>query len=102
MRKYLETFRRAMRPAFSRQATYVGFVVVVVGFLLRTDTFGVRSIVRALSLPSPAYPCRLHFFHSIAWTVEGRMGLGWGWRADRKVAYPVGDRLVPVDSPEGE
>ncbi len=96
MLKYLENFLRAMRPAFSRQATFVWFVVIVVGFLLRTDTLGVSSIVRALSLPSPAYPCLLHFFHSTAWTVEGLMGLWWMWLADRKVAYPVGDRLVLV------
>jgi len=50
MFKYLENFLRTMRPAFSRKATFVWFVIVFVGFLLRNDTFGVSSIVRALSL----------------------------------------------------
>ena len=38
MLKYLENFLRAMRPAFSRQATLVWFVAIGVGFLLRHDT----------------------------------------------------------------
>jgi hypothetical protein len=87
MPKFLENFLRAMRPAFSRQATFAWFVIVFVGFLLPSDTFGVSSIVRALSLVPESYTCLLHFFHSTAWTVEGLMGLWWGWLAARKVAY---------------
>ena len=37
-----------MRPAFSRKATYFWFVVICVGFIVRDDTLGVTSIVRAL------------------------------------------------------
>ena len=96
MLKYLENFLRAMRPAFSRQATFVWFVIVFVGFLLRNDTFGVSSIVRALSLMPESYTCLLHFFHSTAWTVEELMTLWWGWLAARKVAYQTGGRLVLV------
>lgn len=36
-----------MRLAFLRRATYVWFVIVFVGFLIRPDTFGVTSIIRA-------------------------------------------------------
>lgn len=96
MLKYLANFLLAMRPAFSRQATFVWFVIVFVGFLLRSDTFGVSSIVRALSLMPESYTCLLHFFHSTAWTVEGLMTLWWGWLAAQKVAYQVGGRLVLV------
>lgn len=94
MLKYLENFLRAMRPAFSRRATFAWFVTVIVGFLLRNDTLGVSSIVRALSLPPETYTCLLHFFHSTAWNVEQLMGLWWEWLAARKVAYHLGDRLV--------
>ena len=62
----MENFLRAMRPAFSWQATFVWFVIVFVGFLLRSDTFGVSSIVRALSLMLESYTCLVHFFHSTA------------------------------------
>jgi len=64
-----------MRPAFSRQATHVWFVIVFVGFLVRNDTLGVNSIIRALSIAPESYNCLLHFFHSTAWSVERLMAL---------------------------
>jgi len=94
MLKELQRFLAFMRPAFSRQATYAWFVVVFVGFVLRDDTFGVSSVVRALALAPESYTSLLHFFHSAAWTVEGIMGLWWRWLVAREVAYRLGDRLV--------
>jgi len=44
MHEELRRFLTHMRPAFSRQATYGWFVIVVVGFMVRTDTLGVSSI----------------------------------------------------------
>ena len=61
MLKELERFLLFMRPAFSRQATYCWFVIVFVGFILRNDTFGVSSIVRALTLTPESYLCLVHF-----------------------------------------
>lgn len=94
MVKELQRLLTFMRPAFSRQATYGWFVVVFVGFLLRDDTFGVSSVVRAVALAPQSYTCLLHFFHSTAWTVEGVMELWWRWLVAREVAYRLGDRLV--------
>ena len=85
-----------MRPAFSRRATYCWFVVVFVGFILRTDNFGVSSIVRALLLPAESYTCLLHFFHSTAWDVETIMAIWWQWLVEKKVAHLINDRLVLV------
>lgn len=85
-----------MESAFSRKATYGWFVVVFVGFLVRTDTFGVSSIVRALMLAPASYTCLLQFFHSTAWTVESVMAAWWEWLAARDVAYRLGGRLVLV------
>ncbi|MHC4541976.1 MAG: transposase [Planctomycetota bacterium] len=92
----LERFVLFLRGAFSRRATYVWFVIVFTGFLARDDTFGVTSIVRALSLAPESYTALLHFFHSSAWSVEGLMGLWWEWLVAADVAYRVGDRLVLV------
>jgi len=50
MSKELTRFLMFMRPAFSRQATHVWFVIVFVGLLVRNDMLGVSSIIRALSL----------------------------------------------------
>ena len=46
----LKRFLASMKPAFSRQATQGWFVIVFVGFLVRSDAFGVSSMVRALML----------------------------------------------------
>jgi hypothetical protein len=96
MLKEMERLVAFVRPAFSRQATYRWFVIVFVGFLVRTDTFGVSSIVRALSLTPGCYTGLLHFFHSSAWSVEALMALWWQWLATREVAYRLGDRIVLV------
>jgi hypothetical protein len=94
MVKFLEDFFIAMRPAFSRKAAYSWFVVVFVGFIMRNDTFGVTSIVRALSLPASSYPCLLHFFHSSAWTGDVFLQCWRQWLTKQKAFYPVGERLV--------
>ena len=51
MLEELKRFLVFMRPAFSRRATYCWFVVVFVGLILRSDTYGVSSIVRAMVFP---------------------------------------------------
>lgn len=96
MLEELKSFLRFMRPVFSRRATYCWFVVVFVGFILRTDNFGVSSIVRALLLPAESYTCLLHFFHSSAWNVETIMAIWWQWLVKKDVAHRIGDRLVLV------
>jgi len=82
------------RPAFSRRATYHWFIVVFVGFILRYDSLGVSSIVRALALPPSSYLSLLHFFHSTAWSTESLMHLWWLWLAKKDVAHTVNGRIV--------
>jgi len=94
MLEELNRFLVFMRPAFSRRATYGWFVVVFVGFILRSDTYGVSSIIRAMALAPENYTCLLHFFHSTAWNVETLMPLWWQWLVEKKVAYRIGNRLV--------
>ena len=96
MLQELTGFLMFMRPAFSRRATYCWFVVVFVGFVLRSDTYGVSSVVRALALAPENYTCLLHFFHSTAWSVEAITAIWWQWLVEKNVAYHVGNRLVLV------
>jgi len=96
MLKELNRFLVFMRQAFSRRATYCWFVIVFVGFILRSDTFGVSSIVRALTLAPENYICLLHFFHSTAWNVEGVMAIWWQWLVGENVACRIGNRLVLI------
>ena len=96
MLKELERFLTFMGPAFSRRATFAWFVVVFIGFILRSDTYGVSSIVRALSLAPESYLCLLHFSHSRAWEVEGLMSIWWQWLVKKNVAHRIDDRLVLI------
>jgi hypothetical protein len=56
----------ALRPAFSRNRTFLWFLTVTAAFSLRSDLRGVTSFVRALGLRAPCYDSLLHFFHSTA------------------------------------
>jgi hypothetical protein len=96
MLKELERFFLFMRPAFSRRASFVWFVVVFVGFISRSDVYGVSSIIRALCLAPECYPCLLHFFHSTAWNAETLMTLWWQWLVNKKVAHRLNGRLVLI------
>jgi hypothetical protein len=91
---YVETLLHALRPAFSRRATFAWFVIAFLGFVMRTDTYGVSSIIRALFLSPHCYPCLIHFFHSSAWNTQSFLVYWWKWVIAQKVAYLVNDRVV--------
>jgi hypothetical protein len=55
-----------LRPAFSRESTFLWFSVIVAGLFVRTDNLGVSSIVRALKLRPCFYHALLKNFHSSA------------------------------------
>lgn len=94
MMGYLEALLQTIRPAFTRQATFGWFVVAFAGVVMRQDTYGVSSIIRALSLAPVYYPALLHFFHSTAWTAE-RLYQHWeGWLIQQPVVERVAGRVV--------
>lgn len=94
MLDYLERMLKSMRPAFSRRATFAWFVAVFAGFVTRTDSYGVSSIVRALWLKPSCYPLLLNFFHSSAWTARGLLERWWEFLAKETNAFLVGERAV--------
>ena len=68
--EYVDNILKEFRSCFSREDTFKWFIIVVVGFMLRSDHLGVTSIMRELELGSNSlYTCILHFFHSTAWTL---------------------------------
>jgi hypothetical protein len=94
MMGYLEGLLRALRPAFTREATFAWFVVALAGVVTRQDVYGVSSIVRALSLAPVYYPALLHFFHSTAWTAE-RLYQHWeDWLIRQPVVEKAAGRVV--------
>ena len=94
MMGYLEGLLRALRPAFTREATFAWFVVALAGVVTRQEVYGVSSIVRALSLAPVYYPALLHFFHSTAWTAE-RLYQHWeDWLIRQPVVETAAGRVV--------
>lgn len=57
---------RELRPAFTRELTFLWFSIALAGFCCRKDIVGVTSIVRALGLKSTCYMSLRLMFHSSA------------------------------------
>jgi len=94
MMGYLEGLLRALRPAFTREATFAWFVVAFAGVVTRQDLYGVSSMVRALGLAPVYYPALLHFFHSTAWTAA-RLYRQWeDWLIRQPVVESAAGRAV--------
>lgn len=58
------------RKCFNRERTWRWFVVLVMGFMIRTSNRGVTSIISAMRLKPSCYPKMLHFFRSTAYKTE--------------------------------
>jgi hypothetical protein len=82
------------RPAFSRQAAFLWFTVVILGFLLRFDHYGVSSFVRWLSMPETTYPLILHFFHASSWSLGEVMILWMGFCQEKFPLVSHNGRLL--------
>ena len=67
----LETYLEEFRSCFTRTATFKWFVVIVVGFMMRSDTLGITSVLRDLYLDGCHYESMLNFFYSDAWSLDG-------------------------------
>lgn len=93
---YLEEMLTSFRPAFHRHATFVWFVIVFIGFLVRTDDYGVSSIVRALWLVPTCYPCILHFFHSFAYTTTTLIQYWWQWLKKTNAFFLIDEKMVLI------
>lgn len=61
---------KKLRPAFSRERTFLWFCVALIGLTIRTDNNGVTSIVRALGLTGSCYGGLIGMFHSSAITLD--------------------------------
>ena len=69
MWEYVNSVLMPFRVCFSRKATFYCFVIIVVGFMLRSDNAGITSIIRTLALMPVKYEGLIHFFHSSAWSL---------------------------------
>jgi len=53
-----------LRPAFSRNTTFLWFAAALAGMCVRPDLAGITSFVRALGLRHSCYPSLIGMFHS--------------------------------------
>lgn len=58
------------RNLFSRQASFEWFVIIVMGLMVRTDSLGITSVIRELSLDPESYTTMNHFFRANSWRIE--------------------------------
>ena len=58
------------RNVFSRDKTWLVFVMIVLGFIGSTEMVGVSSFCRFWLLEIPGYHTLNHFFRSSAWTLN--------------------------------
>ena len=67
MLKFIEKLLSEFRSCFTRARTYEWFLVIISALLVRSDSLGVTSFIRALSLNHRLYETMLHFFRSAAY-----------------------------------
>ncbi len=46
-------------------------MVLIVGFMLRSDKLGITSVIRDLALAPQAYDALIHFFRATSWELDG-------------------------------
>lgn len=86
MLDFVESVVKCFRDCFSREAAWGWFVVLVVGFMLRSDHLGVTSVIRDLALAGGCYEAMMHFFRASSWSLTGV----------RQRWYEVVARLAPL------
>ena len=73
----LEQIMIKLRPAFSRQATFEWFFLLLWGVLLSTQPPAITSYLNALGLGEGYYAQALHWFHSSAFSIDN-LCYRWG------------------------
>jgi DDE superfamily endonuclease len=88
---------RLLRPAFSRNLTFLWFATITAAFSVRGELLGVTSLVRALKLNPKCYERLLSNFHSNAINLDRLYSL-WAQVVLRLFPSPVriNNRLVLV------
>lgn len=70
MLNFIEQKLSAFRSCFSRTAAFNWFLLIITALMTRTDSLGVTSFIRALSLKQHFYESMLHFFRSHAFKTQ--------------------------------
>jgi hypothetical protein len=67
---YVNEILMKFRGCFSREVAFKWFVVVIIGLMVRSDSLGVSSIIRALAIDPVHYGSLIHFFRAGSWELR--------------------------------
>ena len=94
MIQHLNAMLLQFRNSFKRLATWENFVIIIMGFILRTNKYGITSMVSSLMLEPSWYNNILHFFRSNGYTV-GRLFEKWIEIAESEASFVrVAGRII--------
>ena len=90
----LETYLKEFRPCFTREAAFKWFVIIVIGFMQRSDHLGITSVIRDLMLDGNLYESMRAFFYSTAWSLESIRAKWYTIVCNSGLVYQVHGRTV--------
>ncbi len=94
--EHLEQIIVKLRPAFSREASFEWFVLLLWGLLLTTQPATVTSYVNGIGLSEGYYHQALHWFHSSAFSID-ELCYRWGcWLRRHPHTHCLRGQLVYV------
>lgn len=70
MWKLLDDVFNRFKICFSREAAFSWFVIIILGIMIRSDSLGVSSVIRDLSLEHKHYPSMMQFFRASSWKLD--------------------------------
>lgn len=70
MLKYIDYILKKFEGCFKRKETFIWFVTIVFGLIVRSDLRGITSIVGVLRIKADSYFSVLHFFRSKAFDLK--------------------------------
>lgn len=70
MIKFIDKIISEFRICFTRQAAFEWFAVITIGFMVRSDSMGVTSVIRDLCINEYLYAAMMHFFRASSWSLS--------------------------------
>ncbi len=90
----IDTILSRFRPCFSRNAAFVWFSILMVGFMVRLDHAGASSFVRWLLLEPKRHEPILHFFRANSWSLPDVLTLWAQFIASRCSPITINERWI--------
>jgi len=96
MWNFIEEILKNFTQCFSRKSTFNWFVIIVIGFMLRSDSLGVTSVIRDLSISPKLYETMIHFFRSSAWNLDSLFDVWTKVVLKYAPIYKENDRIILI------